>query len=52
MPPYQAAIEEATGWQIKSLQTDPRLRKVIDATLAPAPSTEQAHNTPSSGDVS
>jgi Asp/Glu/Hydantoin racemase len=36
MPPYQAAIEAATGWQVKSLQTDPRLRKVIDATTAAA----------------
>jgi hypothetical protein len=52
MPPYQAALEQATGWKLLSLQTDPRLRKVIDATIAPVPSAEQAHNTPSSGDVS
>jgi glutamate racemase len=36
MPPYQAAIEAAAGWRVLSLQTDPRLRKVIDATLSPA----------------
>ena len=34
MPPYKAAIEAATGWQVRSLIDDPRLRKVIDATLA------------------
>ncbi len=42
MPPYQAAIEAATGWQIKSLQTDPRLRKVIDATTAAAAAPAQS----------
>jgi Asp/Glu/Hydantoin racemase len=45
LPPYQAAIEAATGWKIFSLKTDPRLRKVIDATLAksaPAPQEQNA----------
>lgn len=43
LPPYQTAIEAATGWKVLSLITDPRLRKVIDATLAktPAPAKEQ-----------
>ncbi len=50
LPPYQAAMEAATGWQIFSLQTDPRLRKVIDATLAKTAPSTQAHNAPSSGD--
>lgn len=42
MPPYQATIEAATGWQVLSLQTDPRLRKVIDATKAAATPTAQS----------
>ncbi len=42
MPPYQAAIEAATGWQMKSLQTDPRLRKVIDATTTAATAPAQS----------
>jgi glutamate racemase len=50
MPPYKAAIEEATGWQVRSLIDDPRLRKVIDATLAKAAPPAEVQNTPSSGD--
>jgi hypothetical protein len=50
LPPYQAAIEAATGWKIYSLQTDPRLRKVIDATLAKAAPASQEQNAPSSGE--
>jgi glutamate racemase len=50
MPPYKAAIEAATGWQVRSLIDDPRLRKVIDATLAKAAPTAEAENTPSSGE--
>ncbi len=46
MPPYQAAIVAATGWQVRSLIDDPRLRKVIDATLAKAAPAPQAQNTP------
>ncbi len=42
MPPYQAAIEAATGWQVLSLKTDPRLRKVIDATTAAAAASAQS----------
>jgi hypothetical protein len=45
MPPYKAAIEEATGWQVRSLIDDPRLRKVIDATLNPAAPAPAAQNT-------
>ena len=44
LPPYQAAIEAATGWRIFSLLTDPRLRKVIDATLATTSPATQAQN--------
>lgn len=51
LPPYQAAIEEATGWKIYSLKTDPRLRKVIDATLATAAPTAEAQNASSSGEL-
>jgi hypothetical protein len=50
LPPYQAAIEAATGWKIFSLKTDPRLRKVIDATLAKTAPAPEAQNTPSSGE--
>jgi glutamate racemase len=50
MPPYKAAIEAATGWQVRSLIDDSRLRKVIDATLAKAAPAPEAQNTPSSGD--
>ncbi len=50
MPPYQAAIVAATGWQVRSLIDDPRLRKVIDATLAKAAPAAEAQNTPSSGE--
>jgi hypothetical protein len=50
LPPYQAAIEAATGWKIFSLKTDPRLRKVIDATLAKTAPAAEAQNTPSSGE--
>ncbi len=44
LPPYQAVIEAATAWKIYSLQTDPRLRKVIDATWAKTAPAVQAHN--------
>ncbi|MFM7331941.1 MAG: aspartate/glutamate racemase family protein [Brachymonas sp.] len=50
LPPYQAAIEAATGWKVFSLQTDPRLRKVIDATLAKSTPVSQAQNTTSAGE--
>jgi hypothetical protein len=50
MPPYQVALEAATGWQVRSLIDDPRLRKVIDATLAKAAPAQEAENTPSSGE--
>jgi hypothetical protein len=50
MPPYKAAIEAATGWQVRSLIDDPRLRKVIDATLAKTAPAAEAQNTPSSGE--
>jgi hypothetical protein len=50
LPPYQAAIEAATAWKIFSLKTDPRLRKVIDATLAKAAPPASAQNTASSGE--
>jgi hypothetical protein len=46
LPPYQAAIEEATGWKIFSLKTDPRLRRVIDATTAKTAAAIEAQNTP------
>jgi hypothetical protein len=49
LPPYQAAMEAATGWRILSLKDDPRLRKVIDATLASASPPAHAQNTPSLG---
>jgi hypothetical protein len=49
LPPYQRALEAATGWRILSLKTDPRLRKVIEATLSSSGSADHAHNTPSSG---
>jgi hypothetical protein len=52
LPPYQAAIEAATGWKIYSLQTDPRLRKVIDATLAKTSRAPSADNAPSTGESS
>jgi hypothetical protein len=45
MPPYKAAIEAATGWQVRSLIDDPRLRKVIDATLVKAASPADVQNT-------
>jgi glutamate racemase len=50
MPPYKAAIEAATGWQVRSLIDDPRLRKVIDATRAKTASAVEEQNTPSSGE--
>jgi glutamate racemase len=50
IPPYKAAIEEATGWQVLSLIDDPRLRKVIDATLAKAAPAPEAQNTSTSGE--
>jgi hypothetical protein len=50
MPPYKAAIEAATGWKVRSLIDDRRLRKVIDATLAKAAPAPEAQNTPSSGE--
>ncbi len=50
LPPYQAAIEAATGWKIYSLKTDPRLRKVIDATLAKTAPVRQEQNQSSLGD--
>jgi hypothetical protein len=50
MPPYKAAIEAATGWQVRSLIDDPRLRKVMDATLAKAAPPAEVQNTPSSGE--
>jgi Asp/Glu/Hydantoin racemase len=50
LPPYQAAIEVATGWKIYSLKTDPRLRKVIDATLGKTVSAPPVDNAPSSGE--
>jgi Asp/Glu/Hydantoin racemase len=50
LPPYQAAIEAATGWKVFSLKTDPRLRKVIDATLAKTAPPAEAQNTSSSGE--
>lgn len=50
MPPYKAAIEAATGWQVRSLIDDPRLRKVMDATLAKAAYPADVQNTPTSGD--
>lgn len=51
LPPYQAEMEAATGWKIFSLKTDPRLRKVIDATLAKAAPPAEVQNTSSSGDI-
>jgi hypothetical protein len=45
MPPYKAAMEAATGWQVRSLIDDPRLRKVIDATLAKAAPPAEVQNT-------
>ncbi len=50
LPPYQAAIEAATGWNVFSLITDPRLRKVIDATLAKTAAPAQAQNLGLSGE--
>lgn len=50
LPPYQAAIEAATGWRVLSLKTDPRLRKVIDATLGKAAPAAHDQNTASSGE--
>ncbi len=44
LPPYQEAIVEATGWKIYSLKTDPRLRKVMDATLAKTAPASEAQN--------
>lgn len=55
LPPYQAAIEQATGWKIYSLVTDPRLRQVIDATrqaAAPVTSTDNSSLAKSSGETS
>jgi hypothetical protein len=51
LPPYQAAIEAATGWKIFNLKTDPRLRKVIDATLRKSLPETQAQNAASSGEL-
>ena len=50
LPPYQATIEAATGWKIFSLKTDPRLRKVIDATLEKSAPAAAAQNQSSSGE--
>ena len=50
LPPYQSAIGAATGWKIYSLQTDPRLRKVIEATLAKSAPAVEAQNAASSGE--
>ncbi len=50
LPPYRAAIEAATGWKIFSLQTDPRLRKVIDATLNKSALVSPVQNATSSGE--
>ncbi len=50
LPPYQAAMEAATGWNIYSLKTDPRLHKVIEATLGQAAPTAEAQNAASSGE--
>jgi Asp/Glu/Hydantoin racemase len=50
MPPYKEAIVAATCWQVRSLIDDPRLRKVIDATLAKTAPAPEAQNTPSSGE--
>lgn len=50
LPPYAEAIEVATGWKIFSLLTDPRLRRVIDATLGKVAPAEQVQNESSSGD--
>ncbi len=50
LPPYQAAIVAATGWQVRSLIDDPRLRKVIDATLAKTSPAAQAQNHSTLGD--
>ena len=50
LPPYQEAMEAATGWKIYSLKTDPRLRKVIDATLEKSVADTEAQNQPSLGE--
>ncbi len=50
LPPYQAAMEAATGWNIYSLKTDPRLRKVVEATLGQAARIAEAQNAASSGE--
>ncbi len=50
MPPYKAAIEAATGWQVRSLIDDLRLRKVIDATLSKSAPVPQVQNATSSGE--
>jgi hypothetical protein len=50
MPPYKVAMEAATGWQVRSLIDDPRLRKVMDATLAKAAPPAEVQNIPTSGD--
>jgi hypothetical protein len=52
MPPYKAAIEQATGWQVRDLRDDPRLVQVIaqaawpviEATAAPAGQPPAADN--------
>lgn len=49
LPPYQAALEAATGWRVLSLKDDPRLRQVIDATRASASAPADDQNTASSG---
>jgi Asp/Glu/Hydantoin racemase len=51
LPPYQAEIEAATGWRIFSLQSDPRLRRVIDATLVKTNAPPSAQNHSHSGDL-
>jgi hypothetical protein len=50
MPPYKDAIVAATGLAVRSLIDDPRLRKVMDATLAASAPVAQVQNTPTSGD--
>jgi hypothetical protein len=44
MAPYKAALEAATGWHVRSLIDDPRLRKVIEATAATPTAQPQDQN--------
>lgn len=50
MPPYRDAIVAATGFAVRSLIDDPRLRKVIDATLAARPPASEVQNISTQGD--